>query len=238
LLALTEMNPLDAVGDPALRSTLLFVRAQPAPVTAGGVASALGVPRTVARFRLERLADAGVVVAAFERRTGRSGPGAGRPAKIYVAAAETRAVEFPARRYEKLIALLAAGLPRPRRALQLAEIGAAFGAELAREAGLRPAKTLPAALASLCRGLGRLGFQAHVESVSDRSAEIVSATCPLRPLVFADRETRALDQGMWQGLIAATMGEERLRSARCETEGCLDDTAPCRIVASFRPHSS
>lgn len=229
------MKRLDAVGDPALRSTLLHVRAQPRPVTAADVGAALDVPRSVARFRLERLADAGLLVTGFERRTGRNGPGAGRPAKIYAAAAETRAVEFPVRRYEKLVALLVDGLPRRRRARQLAEIGAAFAAELAEAAALRPARTPRAALASVCEALGRLGFQAQVESVDSRSAEIVSATCPLRPIVVADPETRVLDQGMWEGLIAAAGGERRLRSACCVTEGCFDDSAPCRIVVSFEP---
>lgn len=232
------MNRLAAVGDPALRSTLLHVRAQPRPVTADEVGAALEVPRTVARYRLERLAGAGLVVTGFERRTGRSGPGAGRPAKTYAAAAETRAVEFPPRRFERLIALLVEGLPRRRRAGRLAEIGAAFGAELADAAALRRARTVPTALASLCRGLGRLGFQAQVESIGEGSAVIVSATCPLRPLVVADPGTRAIDQGMWQGLIAAVTGPETPKSIRCVTEGCLDDTEPCRIVAAFdRPAS-
>jgi predicted ArsR family transcriptional regulator len=225
------MNRLDAVGDPALRSTLLFVRASPGPVTAGEAAAALEVPRTVARHRLERLADAGLVVPGFERRTGRSGPGAGRPAKTYAPAAETSAIEFPLRRYERLVGLLVAAVPRRRRARQLADIGVAFGAELAQAAGLRRASTLPAALAALCRGLGRLGFQAQVESVSDDSAVILSATCPLRPLVVSDPDTRALDQGMWQGLVAAVAGDAV--QARCATEGCLEAGGPCRIVASF-----
>lgn len=233
MLALSAMNRLDAVGDPALRSTLLFVRAQPRPVTAAGVGTALDTPRTVARFRLERLAEAGLLVTGFERRTGRKGPGAGRPAKTYTAAAETRALEFPLRRYEKLIALLLDGLPGRRGTRQLAEIGSAFGAELAKAAALRPGPTLPTALAGMCRGLGRLGFQAHVESVGDQSAVIVSATCPLRPVVVADPRARALDQGMWQGLIAAAAGKETLKSTRCLTEGCLDDSAPCRIAATF-----
>jgi len=90
---------------------------------------------------------------------------------------------------------------------------------------------LPAAFSSLCRGLGRLGFQAQVESVGDDSAVIVSATCPLRPLVVSDPDTRPLDQGMWQGLVAAVAGDAV--RARCVTEGCLEAAGPCRIVASF-----
>ena len=52
-------------------------------------ATALGVGRPVAAFRLDKLVEAGVVEIRFERLTGRSGPGAGRPAKLYRPARST-----------------------------------------------------------------------------------------------------------------------------------------------------
>jgi predicted ArsR family transcriptional regulator len=227
------MDRLDVLGDPALRRTVLFVRGQPSAVTADEVAASLDMPRTVARWRLERLAEAGMLATGYERRSGRSGPGAGRPAKTYSAAAETTAVEFPRRRYEALLRLLVDALPQRGRARRLAEIGSTFAAEVAQAARLRRARSLPPALHSLCRALGRLGFQARVESIDESEAVILSATCPLRPLVVADPQVRALDQGMWRGLIAAAAGEDVVRNARCITEGCLDGTSACRIRVSF-----
>lgn len=226
------MDPLDVLGDPALRSTALFVRAQPDPVSADEVAAALGVSRTVARWRLERLAEAGLLAAGFERRNGRTGPGAGRPAKTYAPAVETAAIEFPRRRYEALVRLLIDRLPRRGRR-QLGEVGYAFGLELAAAAGLRRGTALSTALERLCRGLGRLGFQATVERVTEEQAVLVSSTCPLRPLVVAGHEARAIDQGMWQGLIAAAAGEDTARGVRCETRDCLDRRSPCRIVLTL-----
>jgi predicted ArsR family transcriptional regulator len=227
------MDRLDVLGEPDLRGTVLFVRAQPRAVTADEVAAGLGVPRTVARWRLERLAEAGMLVAAFERRSGRTGPGAGRPAKVYAAAPETAQIEFPRRRYEVLLRLLVDAVPQRRRARRLAAVGSAFGAELAQAARLRRARTTAAALDSVCHGLGRLGFQAWVESVDERQAVIVSATCPLRPLVVADPGARELDRGMWRGLVAAAAGEQAARGLRCLTDGCLDCSSPCRIVLGF-----
>src|SRR5213082_1940076 len=96
------MHRLDSVGDRELRETLLFARAQPQPVTADQLAAAQEVHRNVARGRLERLAEAGLLIASFERRTGRTGPGAGRPAKTYRVAPELSAIEFPERRYEQI----------------------------------------------------------------------------------------------------------------------------------------
>src|SRR6266550_3336977 len=100
------MHRLDVVGDRELRETLLFARSQPQPVTADEVAAAQRIHRNVARSRLERLAEAGLLIASFERRTGRTGPGSGRPAKTYRVAPELTAIEFPERRYEQLIGLV------------------------------------------------------------------------------------------------------------------------------------
>src|SRR3954451_13421911 len=124
------MHRLDALGDWGLRETLLFARAQELPVTADEVAAAHQVHRNVARGRLERLADAGLLIASFERRTGRTGPGGGRPAKTYRVAPELTAIEFPERRYEQLIGLVVDALPERARPDRLSEIGRAFGREL------------------------------------------------------------------------------------------------------------
>jgi predicted ArsR family transcriptional regulator len=223
---------LDTLGDPALREVALFVRAQERPVTADDVAGALGLARSVARWRLERLAAAGVVTTGFERRTGRSGPGAGRPAKIYSPVAETVAVEFPRRRYEQLAALLIAALPGRARPEQLAQVGREYGKQLAAAARLRPARSAAGAVRALSRALGRLGFHVAIESVSDEEAVLVSATCPLRPLVAAEPTARGIDEGMWQGLVEVAAGG-RAADVRCSTHDCLDRQSPCRIVIAF-----
>ena len=198
------MDRLTAVGDPALRSALGFVRGSEAAVTADELAEHAGIHRNVARSRLERLAAAGLLEAEFSR--GRGGPGAGRPAKTYRAAPELAAIEFPAHHYEDLVGLLAEGRT------DLHEVGAAFGRRLAQAAGLRQGRSLD----DVCAGLRRLGFQATCED-----DVIVTPTCPLRPLVAAQPQIAALDEGMWTGLVGGR--------ASCTVEGCLDPTSPCRI---------
>ena len=206
----------DALGTEELRRTLLFVRAQAQPVTASRTAQALSLPVSVARWRLEKLVDAGLVRGAFERRR------TGRPAKLYSAPPETAQIEFPARRYEKLVSLLL----RRRTTRSLHEIGAAFGHELAESAGVRRGSGLE----GLCRGLGKLGFQATVVSASEREAELASATCPLRPLVIADPAARAVDEGMWSGLVESALDGAH---ATCRTHGCLDGEGSCRIEVAL-----
>src|ERR671922_1818672 len=104
-------EPLDALADADLRAALLFARSQVPPVTSDDAAVALRVHRNVARSRLDRLTAAGLLDVTHERRTGRSGPGAGRPAKVYRVAPELEAIEFPPRHFDDLVAALLEELP-------------------------------------------------------------------------------------------------------------------------------
>src|SRR3954467_14115754 len=125
------MTRLDVLGTSELRDTLSHARGQERPVSADDVARAFAIHRNVARSRLERLTAAGLLEPAFERRSGRQGPGAGRPAKVYAVAPELAPLEFPRRHTEELVGLLAAALPDDARADTLEAVGARFGAQLA-----------------------------------------------------------------------------------------------------------
>jgi predicted ArsR family transcriptional regulator len=70
-------------------------------------AAALGIARSVAAFHLDKLADAGVVEVRFERTSGRQGPGAGRPAKLYRPGRDEISASIPDRRYDLAGSLLA-----------------------------------------------------------------------------------------------------------------------------------
>ena len=201
------MDRLEAVGDPGLRSALTFVRGEEEAVTADDLAAHDRIHRNVARSRLERLAAAGLVESGFGPRPG--GPGAGRPAKTYAAAPELAAVEFPDHHYATLVGLLAKGRS------DLREVGASFGRRLAETAGLRGRRSLD----EVCAGLRRLGFQAAHEG-----GEIVTPTCPLRPLVAAEPRLAAMDEGMWSALVGSR--------ASCTVHGCLVPESHCRVRIS------
>ena len=91
------MDRLEAVGDQELRQALLYARSRPAAVTADELAEAQGVHRNVAR-RGSSGSSRPVARAGIRAPLGRTGPGAGRPAKTYAVTAELSAVEFPQRR--------------------------------------------------------------------------------------------------------------------------------------------
>jgi predicted ArsR family transcriptional regulator len=224
------VDALEAIGDPELRATLLSVRGARQAVSIGEVASAHGVHRNVARRRLERLVEAGLLVPGFERRTGRRGPGAGRPAKVYSPAPETAAIEFPGRRYAELVGLLVDALPKGR----LSDLGAEFGSELAVAAGVAPVSDRRAGLERMCDAVGGLGFQARLERLDDETAEIATPTCPLRPLVVANPAAAELDHGLWRGLVAAALAGVDVDDVGCDTHDCLEPCSSCRVVVSLR----
>jgi predicted ArsR family transcriptional regulator len=228
------MDRLEAAGDPELRDALRFARAQSRPVTADELGAAQAVHRNVARSRLERLVEAGLLAPGFERRTGRTGPGAGRPAKTYAVVPELTTIEFPERRYEALLGLMLDALPASGRAERLHEIGVAFGDELAQAAQLHPASTLRAACERVCTAVGKLGYQASVEEVTDERAVLATPTCPLRPLVRARPEAAEIDRGMWSELVAQASGAA-VAHVECETHDCLDDHASCRVLITLSP---
>jgi predicted ArsR family transcriptional regulator len=64
----------------------------------------------VAAFHLDKLADAGVVAVRFERIGGRTGPGAGRPSKLYRPADDEVGASVPDRNYDLAGSLLAAAV--------------------------------------------------------------------------------------------------------------------------------
>jgi predicted ArsR family transcriptional regulator len=99
-----------ALEEPTRRRLYDHVAHQPGPVTRDEAATALGLPRTTAAFHLDRLADEGLLDVDYERRTGRSGPGAGRPAKLYRRSDRSVAVSLPERRYDVAGRLLAAAI--------------------------------------------------------------------------------------------------------------------------------
>src|SRR5687768_12169853 len=98
---------LSTLGDPTRRSAYDYVSAEGRPVGRDEVAEALGIGRTLAAYHLDRLAKEGLVSVTYARRSGRTGPGAGRPAKLYERSEREVAVSIPPRDYGLAARLLA-----------------------------------------------------------------------------------------------------------------------------------
>jgi len=222
-------SQLDAVGDAGLRSTLFFVRSQASPQSADDVATALGVHRNVARSRLERLARSGLLLASFERRTEKTGPGSGRPAKVYEPAPELSAIEFPDRHVDALVAALIDDIAPGELDAALTRVGTTFSATLAQRSGLRGTSALPAAAEAVCAALRRLGFQAKLDRIEGSEAVILTPTCPLRPIVQTSPNAVAVDHGLWAGLLKRVLRGGGSATVTCETHGCLEPGSSCEV---------
>src|SRR6266545_3639861 len=72
-----------ALDEPVRRALYRYGVAQPGLVSRDQAAEGTGVPRHVAKFHLDKLAEGGLLEVEFRRPAGRGGPGAGRPTKLY-----------------------------------------------------------------------------------------------------------------------------------------------------------
>lgn len=138
-------------------------------------AAGTGASRSAAAFHLDRLVHDGLLETEFRRLSGRRGPGAGRPAKLYRRATAEIAVNLPDRRYDLAADLLASAVTIAGRT------GVSVDAALA-EAAHRRGAELAAAVAeggvdAAAAVLADEGYEPRVEGDG-----VVLANCPFHAL--------------------------------------------------------
>ncbi|WP_454337594.1 helix-turn-helix transcriptional regulator [Streptomyces glaucescens] len=109
-LSAADLAAAAALDEPTRRRLYDHVVRQPDPVSRDEAAAALGLGRRTAAFHLDRLAEESLLSVVYERRSGRTGPGAGRPAKLYKRSTRQFTVNLPERNYELAGRLLAQAL--------------------------------------------------------------------------------------------------------------------------------
>ena len=107
-----QASGIGALADENRRALYDYVAAAAEPVGREQAALALGVARHTASFHLDRLVEEGLLEVEYRRLTGRSGPGAGRPSKLYRRADREFSVSLPPRRYDLVGDILAAAITR------------------------------------------------------------------------------------------------------------------------------
>jgi predicted ArsR family transcriptional regulator len=101
-----DLASLSTLDDPVRRRLYEVVTRQPGPVGRDEAAAAAGVGRALAVYHLDKLVESGLLAATYQRPAGRSGPGAGRPAKLYARADREFTATVPPRSYELAARLL------------------------------------------------------------------------------------------------------------------------------------
>ena len=142
--AITSIAALD---EPARLALYRHIATQVEGVTRDQAARAVGIARSLAAYHLDRLAELGLLEVDYQRPSGKRGPGAGRPAKLYRSATRPVQVAFPPRNYELASKLLleaveAAGTSPPPVALAQAAraFGVRLGADARKRSGTRPSQ--------------------------------------------------------------------------------------------------
>lgn len=215
---------IGALGDPLRRDLYLYVCAKPYAVSRDEAADALGVPLHKAKFHLDRLEAEGLLTAEFARLTGRSGPGAGRPAKLYRRAPEDISVSLPGREYEIAGQLLAAAVATSARTggspiEALHQEAAQQGREWAQAAMADDAGGNPLALAM--RVLAQHGYEPREDA-----QRVILANCPFHTLAASHTEMVC---GMNLALLQALVDEVGPDELECHLEP--DDQRCCVVLA-------
>jgi len=152
------------------------------------VAEALGLPRSVAAFHLDKLEAAGLLQSRFERTTGRSGPGAGRPAKLYHRVATEIALSLPERRYDLAGSVLAEALERTAGGVAVEHATGQAARDEGRRAGaagrgrLRPSSRPAERRRAVIDVLAAHGYEPLVAG-----EDVVLANCPFHSLAQRHR---------------------------------------------------
>lgn len=197
-----------SLAEPTRRALYQHVAAQPRPVGRDQAAAAVGVPRHTAKFHLDRLVDEGLLDVEFRRLSGREGPGAGRPAKLYRRSSRQFVVSLPERRYDLAGQVLATALDRAVRDRMPV-------ADAVRDAAAEEGRSMAADGTADGDDLGRtaavLARHGYEPRTSER--EICLANCPFDRLAAEHTElvcgmNLALIDGVIDGLDARTATAE------------------------------
>ncbi len=223
-----RVSAIATLGEPVRRALYGYVVAQQSAVTRDEAAHGADVAHHVAKFHLDKLVDDGLLETGFGRPPGRSGPGAGRPAKLYRRASRELEVSLPERRYDVAGALLARAVTDAERdsvpvreAIVSAarDTGQSLGADARARVGPRPSRK---ALTSAAREvLAELGYEPRPSATG-----MDLANCPFHALAEAYTELMCgMNLELITGLVAGL--------EHPGLEACLDP-APGRCCVRLR----
>ena len=214
----SDVAAVAALTDPVRLKLYEYVAGQADAVSRDQAAEAIGVDRHIAAFHLDRLASEGLLDVAFRRLSGKQGPGAGRPAKLYSRSARQIQFSLPPRHYDVAARLFAEALTTENPAGALGEIARAHGQFLGARAWHPQAHKL-SARRQLERAATVLAEYGYEPAVTSRQATL--RNCPFdalsrdyRPVVCP--MNRAMIDGLISGLgIDGITTEEQQRAGQC-----------------------
>lgn len=237
-----NVTGIGVLADSVRRRLYRFVCSQDQPVSRDQAAQAVGIARHKAKFHLDRLEAEGLLEADYVRLTGRSGPGAGRPAKRYRRGTKEFAVTLPARDYELSARIMADAIAESARTHTpildaVNDTAAVYGSAIAATARDH-GSSVDTALEIVVRVLTEHGYEPR-----RTGSTVVLTNCPFQALAadHTDLVCR-LNHSLLAGFadsIAADLLEARLE--RGESRCCVivasrtDDQTGRAIQVSAQP---
>ena len=193
--ATSDIEAIALLDEPVRRRLYEWVVAQHRQVGREEAARTLAISRPLAAFHLDRLTEAGLLDASYKRLTGKTGPGAGRPARVYQRAQATIEINLPARHYALAADLFATALQ-------------SLGDGTPPDALVDAARAVGRRAADQGGGLLETLQQAGYEPSADEDGSIRLRNCPFDALVDEHRllvcaTNLALAQGIADGVGGA-----------------------------------
>ncbi|MET3718268.1 MULTISPECIES: transcriptional regulator [unclassified Arthrobacter] len=212
-----RMAAIASLGDDKRRQLFELIAASDGAVGRDDAALALGLPRSTASFHLDRLVQDGVLAVEFHKAAGKTGPGSGRPAKMYRPAASEVGASVPDRNYDLAGEMLAAAIKHST------ETGGAVGDSL-RATSYRKGRELAAGAPGLAEFMAAEGYQPR----PDGDGGLVLANCPFRRLADGHPDVVCAMNGSFLQGAAAACGEPEERIAPNSVPGqcCARITPP------------
>jgi predicted ArsR family transcriptional regulator len=105
-----DLAAVALLAEPVRQRLYSYLRERHEPVGREDAARHAGIAVKLAAFHLDRMAEAGLLEVEYRRLSGRVGPGAGRPAKLYSVSPRSISIDIPQTRYALAASMMATAL--------------------------------------------------------------------------------------------------------------------------------
>lgn len=228
----SRASGIGSLAEPTRRRLYDYVVAQPEPVGREQTARELELALHTVSFHLDRLVEEGLLDVEYRRLTERTGPGSGRPSKLYRRADQEFTVSLPPRRYDLVGDILAGAVTRALGGMELTESLEGSAREAGLEVGRQAAAPTGDPVEGLASALEPLGYEPRPGDEDDGGEKaMLLANCPYHSL--AQEHTRlvcGLNQHFVQG-VADGLGCTGVRACLEPREG------RCCVVARLEEES-
>jgi predicted ArsR family transcriptional regulator len=209
------------LAEPVRQRLYAYLRERHEPVGREDAARNAGIAVKLAAFHLDRMAEAGLLDVEYRRLTGRVGPGAGRPAKLYSVSPRAISIALPQTRYALAASMMATalsdGVSQADGAEKLQEVATTVGESLGSDIRTQ-VRTNRARREAVRNKLEQLGYDPQPQG----SKELSLRNCIFSELSVSHRDlVCGMNAAFVRGLLdGASVRSSRVEGRMAEPPGC------------------